>query len=102
MDFLQNFDATSALTVAIICGGLCLVGVVLFFGIQILAGTFELFAGFFELFTGILAGGPFAWCGCLMAILGCGLVIVIVMFIFTNLQNCSGPNAMNFCRLFGY
>ena len=99
--FLQNFNANSALTIAAICGGLCLVAVILFFGLQLISGTFGVVIGIVELFVHVFSGGPIAWCGCLLLLASCAVCSGIVIALLTILPKCGTPEAVNFCQLFG-
>lgn len=97
MDFLQNIDIGTLLLLGAGLALLCVVGLVLFFGLQIIGSVFGVIFGFVQLFTGIITGGPVAWCGCLVLILACILCVGTVLLYST----CSGnPSAMNFCSLF--
>ncbi len=102
MEFLQDIDANSALLIAVGCVVLCGVGLLLFFGLQIIGGTFGVLIGFVELFVQVLSGGPVAWCGCFLLLVSCALCSGIVIFLATMLPKCSTPEAVNFCRFFGY
>ena len=102
MEFLQNFDASSALLIAVGCVALCGIGVFFFFGLQIISGTFGVLIGFVELFVQVLSGGPVAWCGCLLLILSCILCSGIAYGLLVILPKCGTPEAVNFCRFLGY
>jgi len=96
-NFLQNVDLSTLLILTV--GGvlLCVVGVVLFFGLQILSSTLGMFVNFFELFTNILGGGPLSWCGCLLVLLVCaGCAGIALLAVSCN----SNPGSMNFCVFF--
>lgn len=99
---LQNFNANSALTIAAVCGGLCLLAVVLFFGLHIIGGTFGALFGIVELFIHVISGGPVAWCGCLLLLGACTLCSGITIYLLTSvLPSCGTPQAVNFCQFFG-
>jgi hypothetical protein len=97
MDFVQNLDLGNLLVLTVGAVLLCVVGVVLFFGLQIVGTTFGLFTNFIDLFTDILGGGPIAWCGCLLVLLTCVGCVGIALLAVTCSSN---PTAMNFCSLF--
>ncbi len=97
MDILQSLDPAVYTWLALICGGLCILGVVVFFFGQAFGFLFEFFGFFVELAT----SGPFGLCGCLVglvACVGCALAAVLVNY---GLQTCGTPDAINLCRLFG-
>src|SRR5574341_1514122 len=97
MNLLQNVDLGTLLVLTVGAVMLCVVGVILFFGLQILGSTLGLFANFFHLFTGILGGGPISWCGCLLVVLVCaGCAGIALLAVTCN----SNPSSMNFCVFF--
>lgn len=100
MDFLQNIDPGSALL--LLCGlcGLCIVGVVLLFGLQIIGGLLGAVGDILEIFIGLVSGGPAEWCGCLLFILGLGVCGGLIFLITAGLSACE-TNPTNFCALFG-
>ncbi len=94
----QNVDLT---TLALILVGLCAVGVVAFIVVHIFGLFAGVFTGIFHLIAHLISGGPVAWCGCLMAVLGvgmCGLLTVTMVSIYSS---CGTAQAVNFCRFFG-
>lgn len=96
MEFLQNVDIGTLLFISIGCVLLCVFGLVLFFGLQLLGTTLNTFAGLVELFGGIINGGPLAWCGCAIFLVLCaGIVGLVVVVVSCN----TNPSAMNFCLL---
>ncbi|RMG80695.1 MAG: hypothetical protein D6712_17615 [Chloroflexi bacterium] len=99
MDFLQNFDLNSALGIVLLCGGLCVVGVVLMIALQFISGTLGFLLGFFELFIEILAAGPIAWCGCLLMLFACA---ICGLMIYSLVTVCGTPDQVMICRFFGY
>ncbi len=93
---MPQIDTNTLLTVGLVCGGLCVVGLVLSFGLQLVGVTLNTVMSFVGLFGTILNGGPGLWCGCLVLILICGGVVGAAMVVAT----CNGnPTAMNFCSL---
>lgn len=96
-NFLQNIDLSTLLVLTV--GGvlLCVVGVVLFFGIQIISSTLGLVINFFDLFGDILGGGPLSWCGCLLGLLICAGCAGVGLLAVTCSSN---PGSMNFCVFF--
>jgi hypothetical protein len=91
-------------TLLLIGGGacvLCVVGLILSVGLQLLGALFQLFGGIFELIFGIADGIASNPCGCVVligALLLCG---GILYFVYTSLSACGTPQATNFCSLFG-
>ena len=98
MDILQNVNPV-VLVVAVV--GLCLLGVVLFFVLQLLGTTAGIFANLMQLLMQIISGGPVAWCGCLFVAGSCMICILVVIGGSSMLSSCGTPNAVNFCALFG-
>jgi hypothetical protein len=103
---LFGLELDGGMLVVVACVLLCGMAVVLvlglhFFGIifDILGVVFGLFTGGLELGMGLVAGGPIAWCGCIVLIvvlLGCcGLVFTASGI----LNSCGTPDQVNFCRL---
>jgi hypothetical protein len=98
---LQNVDLNTVLLVGVACVLLCGVGIVLFFGMQFIGTALSAVTTFAQMFMHILSGGPVAWCGCLLLLMSCVVCAGIGIFIVNVLPQCSGPNAVNFCRLLG-
>lgn len=94
----QNVDLS---TLALILVGLCAVGVVAFVVVHIFGLFAGVFTGIFHVVTHLIAGGPVAWCGCLLGVIGlgaCGLLAVTMVSIYSS---CATTQAVNFCRFFG-
>ncbi|MCB9451707.1 MAG: hypothetical protein H6672_09720 [Anaerolineaceae bacterium] len=97
MDILQNVDMNTLMLLGVGLAVLCVVGLLLFFGLQLIGSVFSTLFGFIHLFTSIVTGGPAAWCGCLVLIFACLLCVGTVLLY----SSCSAnPSAMNFCALF--
>lgn len=96
MQVLQNVDTGTALLLAIGCVFLCLMGLLVMFGLQIIGTGLNTITGVLQFFGNIINGGPGVWCGCLVLIIGCGGVALIAWVIASCHAN---PFAMNFCRL---
>ena len=97
MALLQNANLGSPLLLAVGCAVLCVVGLLLFFGLQILGTGLHTILGLFQLVGGILHGGPIAWCGCLAVIFVCaGIVGGALLFAGCK----ANPTSMNFCLFF--
>jgi hypothetical protein len=83
LEFIQNNPQVAAF-IGILCGGLCVVGMVLFFGMQMITGIFQ--AGV-NLFATVIGGGPVSWCGCLVVLIlliGCAGVSIWGVSVLTN------------------
>ena len=97
MNLLQNANLGSPILLAVGCAVLCVVGLLLFFGLQILGTTLHTVLGLFQVAGGVLNGGPIAWCGCLAVIFVCaGLVGGALLFASCK----TNPTSMNFCLFF--
>ncbi|MBL8164600.1 MAG: hypothetical protein JNJ61_21600 [Anaerolineae bacterium] len=96
MEFLQNVDVGTLLIIAVGLIGLCVVGLLLMFGLQVIGSSLAAISGIFDLIGGVLGGGPAAWCGCLVLLLMCGGCAAVVWIVTTCNSN---PTAMNFCTL---
>ena len=97
MNLLQNANLGTPVLLALGCGVLCVVGLLLFFGLQILGTTLHTVAGIFQLVTGVIHGGPVAWCGCLAVLFVCAAVVGGVL-LFASCK--ASPTSMNFCLFF--
>jgi hypothetical protein len=96
-NLLQNVDLGTLLVLVVGAVLLCVVGVILFFGLQIISSTLGLVVNFFDLFAGIIGGGPVSWCGCLLVLIICmGCAGIAVLAVTCN----SNPGSMNFCVFF--
>ena len=90
---LQNIDIGSLLFLAIGAIFLCVIGLLLFFGLQVLGTSLN---AFFGLFGALATGGPVVWCGCLALIFVCVFIAGGVILITT----CNAdPTSINFCLL---
>ncbi len=96
MEFLQNVDLGGLLLISIGLIFLCVMGLLIFFGLQLLGTGLSVFLGVFEFFGSILSGGPVIWCGCVVLMGICALLVGGALII----SSCSAnPNAMNFCMI---
>ena len=96
-NLLQNVDLGTLLVLVVGAVLLCVVGVILFFGLQIISSTLGLVVNFFDLFAGILGGGPVSWCGCFLVLVICMGCAGIALLAVTCSSN---PGSMNFCVFF--
>jgi hypothetical protein len=94
MEFLQTADMGALLLISIVLVVLCVVGLLVFFGLQIIGTTFF---GLIEVVTGVISGGPAVWCGCLVLLAACGACAGGALLVATCSAN---PSSMNFCLLF--
>ncbi|NWG16626.1 MAG: hypothetical protein HXY41_08325 [Chloroflexi bacterium] len=94
MEFLQTADVGSLLLISIVLVVLCVAGLLIFFGIQIIGTTV---VGVIEMVMGVISGGPAVWCGCLVLLAVCGLCAGGALVVATCSSN---PSSMNFCLLF--
>ena len=91
---LQNIDIGTLLFLSIGAVFLCVIGLLLFFGLQLLGTTANALFGFFAT---LVTGGPVVWCGCLVVLFICVFIAGGAILITTCNSN---PSAMNFCLLF--
>jgi hypothetical protein len=103
-DILQNANIPIVL---IVCGGMCLLSLVLVVVLPLITGTLQIFGSIVDIFTGIigaftgiLSGGPIAWCGCLFFLIVLMMCGGMALLISSALSSCGTPNQMLFCRLF--
>lgn len=101
MEILQQLDGSTVaiLAVAGLCL-LCLILPILMSGLHFVGMILDLITGVIGAILQLLAGGPAQWCGCLVAIFGCGLVAAVVWLVVTGLSSCDTAHT-NFCALFG-
>lgn len=97
MALFSNFDPV---LVGIICTLLCVVLFVIGFVLQAVGDVLGVFFGLFEVLVNVVQGGPVAWCGCLVTVLGCiGFVGFVLLMI--NAPSSCAEYPTNFCRWFG-
>lgn len=102
MDALLNTsDPGNLVMLALCCALLCVGGVVLTLGLQIIGGVLDVFTSVFQLFFDILSGGPVAWCGCLLMVVGCAGSVGLAILVSQAISTCGTPQAVNFCRFLG-
>lgn len=102
MEVLQQIDPNLAIWLTIGCGLLCVVAIILAFLLQFIGLGLELIFHTMEFVGGIIAGGPMAWCGCLVFLGGCGFCGLMTWVIAVIIPQCGTPEALNLCRLLGY
>lgn len=101
MELLQNIDPALLPYIAVGCPLLCAVIVVIGFALQTVGSFFDVIFGFIQAATGILEGGPMAWCGCILLLLGCIACAGIVFLFATAPGNCA-EYPTRFCEWFGF
>ncbi|MDX2162587.1 MAG: hypothetical protein SF162_14785 [bacterium] len=100
MDILQSLDPGLLPLLGVGCALLCVAGVVLMLGAQVIGIFADLIGSVTGLFSG-LVGNPIACCGCLVllgAVVVCGGGLWVISGV---LSSCGTPEAVNFCALFG-
>lgn len=103
MEFLSNLDPNTVVLLALACGGICVVSIVLIIAAQAFSSVMGVFIAISQFFTQILSGGPIAWCGCLVVIFLCIGLVGGGLGLASLHSTCSAdPSAMNFCALLGY
>ncbi len=100
MEILQHIDGNTAILLGAGLCVLCLVLPILMSGLHFIGMILDLLTNVVGAVLNILAGGPASWCGCLLVIGGCGMVVAVVWLIATGLSNCA-TYPTNFCALFG-
>ncbi len=100
-DFLQHIDPGTAALVGVGLCALCLVLPVIFTGLNFITGLITIFTHALGTLTHIVSGGPLAWCGCLVAIGGCGFIVMMAWLLASAPASCAA-HPTNFCSLLGY
>jgi hypothetical protein len=88
---LPNIDTGTVLLLAIGAVFLCVLGLLVVFGLQVVGTTLTTV---FSTLGLLINGGPAVWCGCLVLILACGACVVGAILITSCNAN---PGSMNFC-----
>lgn len=88
-------------TVLAVCGLLCCGGFVLSVVLTFVGGAFEVVFGLLSAVMDVLSGGPSAWCGCIVVVVGCLLCSGGTVALVSLLQTCNTPDRVNLCRFFG-
>jgi hypothetical protein len=98
---MQGIDLGNPLLIVIALCGLCIVGIVLVVGLQIIGGALGLVGGLLDGVFQLINAGPLAWCGCLVGLallFGCGGVIWLIL---SSLSSCGTEKAVNLCQWLG-
>ena len=101
MDLLQNIDPSHVPLIAVGCAVLCVALVVIGFLLQALSGVFNVVTGLIEVAMEILQGGPVAWCGCMLLIVGL-VACAGFTWLYLNAPESCALNPTNFCQWFGF
>lgn len=101
MDILAELQSGNLLVIGLACCALAVIGTALLFGLQLITGLVSAIGALVDVIVGIVGGGPTAWCGCLLAVIGCGACAGGTVFMANLLAACGTPQATNFCTLFG-
>ena len=101
MELLQNIDPTHLPLVAVGCALLCIAVVIIGFLLQAISGIFEVITGLIEVVVEIMQGGPVAWCGCALLIIG---LIACAGFTYLYLQapETCAAHPTHFCQWFDF
>ena len=70
MELLQNIDPSHLPFIAVGCALLCVSVLVIGFLLQAVSSLFDVVAGLIQVALEIAQGGPIAWCGCSLLIIG--------------------------------
>jgi hypothetical protein len=89
----NNLPALLAVGCCLLCG----VGL----AVTVLTPVFNLLGGLLELAGALFELGPIPGCGCVVALVVVGGVVLTGLFLASVLSACGTPNATNFCTLFG-
>ena len=101
MDLLQNIDPAHLPYIAVGCALLCIVVFVIGFLLQAVSGIFNVVLGLFELLIDLLQGGPVAWCGCVVLLLGF-VAFAGGIFLLLNAPESCAAHPTRFCQWFGF
>ncbi len=101
MEILPSIDPTHLPYLAVGCALLCLAALVIGFLLQALSGIFDVLFGLIEIVVDMLQGGPVAWCGCLVLLVGLAAAAGAVLLVL-NAPGACAEHPTNFCRWFGF
>ncbi len=99
---LSALEPSTVVLIAALCGGLCIVGVVLSVVVNLLGSVLGLLTLPLQLLAVPLAGDPFSCCGCLVLIVGLLLCGGLTFGGISLVQTCGTSDQVNLCRLLGY
>lgn len=101
MDVLQNIDPTHLPLIAVGCALLCAVVVVIGFLLQALSSIFDVITSLVEVAVEVAQGGPVAWCGCTLLLIGL-FACAGFAFLYLNAPESCAANPTRFCQWFGF
>lgn len=94
---LSSINPLWGMAIAVLC---CVGGVLILVVLNVIGGLFGVGLGILEIGLDLFSGGPIAWCGCLVVLLGCCGCTAITIMAIRVLSTCGTPDAVNFCRFF--
>lgn len=101
MDLLQNIDPAHVPFIAVGCALLCVAIVVIGFLLQAISSIVDVIAGLIEVALEIAQGGPVAWCGCTLLIIGL-IACAGFTFLYLNAPESCAAQPTRFCQWFGF
>lgn len=101
MELLQNIDPAHLPWIAVGCALLCVALVVIGFLLQAVSSIFEVIAGVIEVVVEVAQGGPVAWCGCALLIIGL-IACAGFTFLYLNAPESCAEHPTRFCQWFGF
>jgi hypothetical protein len=84
--------------VILICGGMCVLGIVVVFVLPFLADLFSIIAGIVELSIDLATLGPVPGCGCVVVLGLCAGCAAGSVWLADVLSTCNTADAVNLCR----
>jgi membrane-bound ClpP family serine protease len=101
MDILQNIDPTHLPLIAVGVALLCIALFVIGFLLQAVSGIFEVLGGIIEIVIDVMQGGPIAWCGCFLLIIGLAACAGFTYLYLQAPESCA-EHPTHFCQWFGF
>ncbi len=101
MELLQNIDPSHLPFIAVGCALLCVSVLVIGFLLQAVSSLFDVVAGLIQVALEIAQGGPIAWCGCSLLIIGL-IACAGIAFLFLNAPESCAIQPTRFCQWFGF
>ncbi len=101
MELLQNIDPAHLPWIAVGCALLCVALVVIGFLLQAISSIFDVIAGVIEVAVDVAQGGPVAWCGCTLLIIGL-IACAGFAFLYLNAPESCAEHPTRFCQWFGF
>ena len=101
MELLQNIDPAHLPWIAVACALLCVALVVIGFLLQAISSIVDVIAGVIEVAVEVAQGGPVAWCGCALLIIGL-IACAGFAFLYLNAPESCAEHPTRFCQWFGF